>query len=258
MIIKSKGMSIKAVDSVLEYILREGAQFTDANGRPVLFKQHLRGNTPQEWAREYVLNEMKRKRKNKRARGLYHVILSIHPKDSKWVTSEMLENFVRHFISLRCPNSLVVATAHREEHIHLHLVVSGVQYGNYESIHIDRSTFSDILQKMEMYQELEYPQLEFSKVPFGKNSLGKDAEYQMRSKGIVPEKHLAVAYAKAAYETAESLGDFLECLKENGFEPYNRNGQVVGIQGKRKYRFSTIGVLIDRFKTMGQEIHYSK
>jgi hypothetical protein len=254
MIIKSKGMPIKATEGVLKYIVRDGSQLLDNRGRPLLIKQHLRGNDVSEWTREFIVNESKRRRKNKRARGLYHVILSLHPKDSDMVTFEMLGRFARHFLQLRCPNSLAVVTAHMDEHIHLHFALSGVQIGSHESIRIERGGFVDILKGMEEFQEREFPELQFSKVNFEGKSLGRDAEYQMKAKGTVPEKQLIMAYATAALETSQSEAEFIEQLRIQGFEAYFRNGKLSGVQGIRRYRFKTIGVSLERFSKDIQEI----
>jgi hypothetical protein len=167
MIIKSKGMSIKAIGNVLEYILRSDAQLKDGAGKTLLIKQNLRGAEPKDWAREYLTNESKRISKNKRARGFYHCIISLHPKDSVHVTTDMLEKIARQFIRLRCPDSLVVATAHQDEHIHLHLAISSVAYGSGKSIRMDKSEFAEMLREMERYQEREFGQLQFSMVDFG-------------------------------------------------------------------------------------------
>jgi hypothetical protein len=247
MIIKSIGMPIKAVGYLLDYILREGSKLVDGNGLPLLFKQHLRGTTPNEWAREFVALEQKRKKKNKRARGLYHVILSLH-RDK--VTIEMLERFGREFLKLRCPNSLAIVTAHADEHLHLHLVISGVQIGSYESIRIERSEFSDILKCMADFQGKEYPELKFSKVSFGKKPLSKDVEYKMKSKGIVPERQLILVYALAALDNAHSIEDFVEIIRIHGLEPYYQKNELVGIKGNKKYRLKTLGISLLKLKVL--------
>jgi hypothetical protein len=254
MIIKSRGMSIKAVDDVLSYIMREDAQLIDNEGRGVLVKQHLRGKSIEEWAAEFRMNERTRKYKNKKARGIYHCILSLHPDDSSNVTASMLIRIAKEFIRLRCPNSLAIITAHMDAHIHLHVLVSGVEFGGSgKSIRIERSAFSNILQSMSSFQEREFPELKFSKIQFGKKSMGKDAEYQMKLRGNTPERELVIAQVKASYTTSQSFTDFLDKIEFGGFTPYKRNGRVIGVQGKRKYRFSSLEVTLEKFRELELE-----
>lgn len=249
MIIKSKGASIKAVKKILTYILREEAQFIDSAGNRPFVTQHIRGNSIDEWVQEFTSNEAKRKTKHKHARGLYHCILSFHPKDSSQVTVEILNDIARQFIHMRCPDSLVVGAAHYDDHIHVHLVISGVVFGSSgKSIRMSREEFKDALKSLEVYQEMKYPQLENSVVDFEKGKRSKDNEYQMRLNGKVPEKHLVEAYAKAALETSSTFDEFLSTLNEQGFSPYKRNGKIIGVQGKRKYRLKTLNINLQKFK----------
>lgn len=257
MIIKSKGMSIKAAQKLISYVMREEAQLSDERGNRLLIKQHLRGKTEEEWAREYAANEATRKYKNKRARGLYHCIISMHPKDSSNISLTVLSQIAKEFIRLRCPESLVLCTAHFDEHIHLHLVVSGVAYASGgKSIRIEKSEFKDILKHMSDFQEITFPELQFSKVDFGKGKGSKDNEYQMRLHGKVPEKQLATAYAQAAYESSSTFEEFCEAMKTQGFEPYERNGRIAGVRGLKKYRFTSLGIALDKF--LGLQKSFSK
>lgn len=248
MIIKSKGMPIKAIGDVLSYIMRDEVQYIDALGHAPFIKQHLRGKTIEEWSKEFISNESTRRAKNKKARGFYHCIISFHPDDSRYISASLLERTAKRFIELRSPNSLVIGTAHSDNHIHLHLVISSIMHGGSgDSIRIGTSEFSEILRSMASFQEIEFPELEFSRVTFDGKSLEKDNEYQMRLRGKVPEKQLVIAHVKASYESSRSFPEFIESLKMEGYEPYERNGKIVGIKGSRRYRFITMGISLDRF-----------
>ena len=80
---------------------------------------------------------------------------------------EDLLDVARTYAKERSPNSLVVASMHRNrDHLHIHCVVSAVELGG-KVKRLSRGEFRQLKQKMEHYQD-KHLQLEHSKVDHSK------------------------------------------------------------------------------------------
>lgn len=166
MIIKSQARkSIKSIKQLLEYVTRADALFKDDAGNTLLIKHNLRGKNINANCAEYIKNEANRARKMKNTNAIYHEILAWHELDRTKLTLEKLEQMTRNYIHLRNQNALVLATAHMDKgHIHIHLVISGVQKGTGESLRVSRDAFKEMKMEMEKYQEKCFPELVHSMV----------------------------------------------------------------------------------------------
>ena len=65
--------------------------------------------------------------------------------------------------------------------------------------------------------------------------------------GEPTEKETITAIVLHNLEKASSLDTFTDQLKILGYEVYFRNGAAYGVVGKRKYRFNTLGLALDKF-----------
>lgn len=187
MIIKSKSIkSKKNLANVLRYIL-VGHDITDKGfvmSRAIRGdrKYHkelelVKGDTALETAvlearidnmdEQFNSNNEKRLVPHKRANIAYHEIISFHAKDSKGLSREALLDVARTYAKERSPNSLVVASMHRnKDHLHIHCIVSAVELGG-KVKRLSKGEFRQLKQKMERYQD-KHLQLEHSKVDHSK------------------------------------------------------------------------------------------
>ena len=116
---------------------------------------------------QFNSNNEKRLVPHKRANIAYHEIISFHAEDSKHLSREALLDVARTYAKERSPNSLVVASMHRnKDHLHIHVVVSAVELGG-KVKRLSRGEFSQLKQKMERYQDKQL-KLEHSKVDHSK------------------------------------------------------------------------------------------
>ena len=108
MIIKSKThRSAGAYAQVLDYVLRESAQFKDQANKSLLIKHNLTGKTIFSFTRQFRENLSHRKIVRSDNINILHDILSISPKDRDKVTVEMLEDLTRKYIDLKTKKEFI-------------------------------------------------------------------------------------------------------------------------------------------------------
>jgi hypothetical protein len=94
-------------------------------------------------------------------------IISFHKENTKDLTNEKLKRIARHYLRLRSKHSIAVVTVHRKEkdHVHLHVLLSGIEYKVGRSIRISKDDFKNKVKlPMERFQERFHPDLERSKI----------------------------------------------------------------------------------------------
>jgi hypothetical protein len=279
-IIKSKSIKSKTnLSNVLRYIL-VGHDLTDSGfvlSRAIRGdrKYHkelevTKGDTALETAvlearidnmlSQFESNNDKRLIPHKNGNRAYHEIISFHANDSKNLSREAMLDVARTYARGRSPNSLVVASMHRNrEHLHIHVIVSAIELGG-KVKRLSRGEFRQLKQKMERYQE-KHLQLEHSKVNHSKKkepSLLKDAVYQLQLRtGKLSEKQQLQLDLAEIYSKASSSKNFIQLLKEKGHEIYKRGSQL-GIKKSRKYRLKTLGYPIEKLQLLDQNIERNK
>jgi hypothetical protein len=118
-------------------------------------------------SRQYIYNNEKRLIPHKRANIGYHEIISFHADDSKNLSKDDLLKLARVYVKERSPNSLVVASMHRNrKHLHIHVVVSAVELDG-KVKRLSKGQFREVKQTLERYQD-KHLQLEHSKVNHSK------------------------------------------------------------------------------------------
>lgn len=248
MIIKSKSYKhTKSFTSVVNYILREQER---ENG--FVLTKFVKGKdiSVEKVAKLFTINESYRQNPRKNNVKLYMDILSFHGKDAQKLTNEKLQIMTLKYLSLRAPRSMAIATVHRneKEHTHLHICFSGVEYKTGKSIRLSKADFHNKVKiPMEQFQRKEFPELTLSEInhhiPAKRRTkeYRKDREKVMEQKGRISEKQRILLILEQAFKTAVSEKDFYVKLQSYGLELYTRNGKITGIQGKRKFRFKTLG-----------------
>jgi len=119
---------------------------------------------------QFETNNDKRLVPHINANRAYHEIISFHAGDSKNLSKEAMLDVARTYAKQRSPNSLVVASMHRnKKHLHIHIIVSAVELGG-KVKRLSKSQFRELKQTMERYQE-KHLQLEHSKVNHSKKKI---------------------------------------------------------------------------------------
>ena len=130
MSIMSKGYKNRsAVQEVIRYVLQQTKVEVD-KANPYLLTRFMAPNTPEQQIIErFKNNEHTRIHKRKNANIIYQEIISFHQLDSDKLSSTDLREIITKYVELRCPQSIAFAVYHNDrEHLHTHLVFSGVQY----------------------------------------------------------------------------------------------------------------------------------
>lgn len=247
MIIKSKSYKrVGSFTTVLGYIFRENEK-----DETFVLTKYIKGKnlSVEELHSQFLSNEELRLNKRKNNVVLYMDILSFHAKDAERLNNEKLYQITLKYLSLRAPKSIAVATVHRNEkdHTHLHICFSGVEYKTGKSIRISKEDFRQKVKlPMEKYQQDIFPELILSKIRHEKSisvkrEQKKETEKLVEARGGVSEKQQLLTLLEEIFKTAKSQQDFYQKLTQRGVKLYYRNAKITGIEGKRKFRFRSLG-----------------
>lgn len=188
MIIKSKPIkSFKNLSNVLRYILvghdiidngfvlsrflrgdrKYHKELLNAKGNTILETSILENRIASMLA-QFKTNDKKRLVPHTRANKAYHEIISFHAKDAKFLSKEDMLKVARKYAKERSPNSLVVASMHRnKQHLHIHCVISAVEYETGLVNRLSKKQFREVKMILENYQHKEL-HLQHSKVDHSK------------------------------------------------------------------------------------------
>jgi len=165
MIIKSKSYKHnKAFKTVVDYVLRE-AELEDS----FVLTKFIKGKelSKAEISKQFLQNEQYRVNPRKNNVKLFMEILSFKKENAKDLDNNKLKKIARHYLKLRSPLSVALVTAHKKEkdHIHLHILLSGVAYRTGKSVRISRDDFKEKVKiPMEIFQKKHFPELELSAI----------------------------------------------------------------------------------------------
>ena len=160
-----------------------------------------------------------------------------------------------------------------ESHTHVHLCFSGTEYKSKKTLRMDDKTFRNLRVGMEQYQQKEFPELKNSIVYLGKEktknraksrdkNVRKENEHKAKNRlgKTATEKEQLKNTLQDAYNQSENINQFYDAVTAASITLYERNGKPVGVLGKRKYRFSTLGITkemllsLDRYARRQQEM----
>ena len=88
--------------------------------------------------------------------------------------------------------------------------------------------------------------------------LTRDVEYQMKLRGVVPEKQRIIQILEDVYKQAASEQDFYSRLEAQNLMLYSRRGTVIGIKATRKFRFKTLGYGEDVLRKLNKDLTKNK
>jgi hypothetical protein len=225
----------------------------DAKKQSFAITHNLKGNSIEEWVKQYKANELFRQRKRTDSVLLTHEILSWHRDDAKNITLEKMEDMAREYIRQRNPNGIFVAVPHFDkQHFHIHICASGVEYKTGKSLRLPKADLQKLKKEIQDYQVEKFPELTKSVVAHGKNekSVLTEKEYQVKLRtGRETNKELVIAILKSCYKKAISKETFFELLKKNNLKTYDRQGNTTGVVYEGiKFRFNRLGFTEERFE----------
>lgn len=244
---------------LLSYLFDKKRNVLEGKEKQLIIRHNIRSRVSvKKWVKEFDQNESYRLRKRKDNVKLHHTILSISNKDSHLVDDKMLRNIAHQYFKLRGSQNMYLATAHQDkDHIHLHVVSSGVEYITGKSNRISRSEFSGLKRAMDEFQRTKYPELENSLPQHGKSREGvknRAEQTAQNQNSRETHKNVLIETLNKAYADAQSLDQFLSQIKTEGHEPYYRAGRLQGIkyEGERKFRLNRLGFDKDKIQHLVQ------
>ncbi len=249
-IIKSKGRKDTNFGQLINYLHQQDTDreytFTYLHNMPGMNPEDRKGIEE-----EFQKNEQFRKRR-KNGIGVYHEVLSFHPKDSAYLQQhpEIVEDIAHKYLELRAPHAVGIAKPHQEKHhIHLHFMLSPNEKGSDASIRLSKAEFKALRRTIERYQEQQYPELSSSYVH------DRDKEkYQDRTENRSPEawgieqrggqlsqKQNLSKQVTETVKASKDLSDLQRRVEESGLEVYERNGILNGVVvNGRKHRIASL------------------
>jgi hypothetical protein len=248
MIVKIKLHKKPAFRKLLEYILNDKDRLFDKAGKSFVVTRNLKGNSIDNWEKQFRENEIYRLRKRTDSVYLSHEILSWHREDAKNISLEKMELMTKEYIGLRNPKGIFVATPHFDkEHFHVHILVSGIEYKSGKGMRLSKIALSNLKKDIQQYQQEKFPELSKSIITHGKKESRTpkttEKEYQLKYRtGRETEKEKVIAKINICYNKADSKEFFFKSLNECGLKTYERAGRVTGVVvEKYKFRFKRIG-----------------
>lgn len=246
MIIKSlsrKSNTGQLIKYVLRYTLKENEPQKVKENATIVLRHNLRSRSIKNYIQEFKENESYRIYKRKDSVTLFHSILSFSPCDKEKITNTHLKNISKKFVELRGINNLYLAVAHKEKaHIHLHIVMSGVQVNGYSS-RVSKQQFKHIKLELEKYQQQKFPELNHSAIDHDKKrqKSKEDIIEQVKSSRQTEKQKLA-SILETAFNQSKSSGEFITFIKSKSYEPYYRNNNLQGIKiDGQKFRLQRLG-----------------
>lgn len=265
MIVKIIASKNKNFRKLLEYILNDKDKLFNEKKKSFVITYNLKGNSVQEWEKQYLENEKCRKIKRTDSVIFTHEILTWHKDDAQNLSLEKMEDMAREYIRLRNPMGIFLAAPHFDkEHYHVHICASGIEYKTGKGLRMTKADFQKLKKDIQQYQKEKYPELSKSVVHHGKEKKVQapltDKEYQMKLRtGRATQKEQLIVILNSCYEKATSRENFFELLKESGLKTYKRGGKTTGIvYCNKKFRLKRIGFDEERIEELNKSLNRGK
>ncbi|MBI4931418.1 MAG: relaxase/mobilization nuclease domain-containing protein [Bacteroidetes bacterium] len=263
MIVKIKTRKRPSFRQLIEYMMKDKARLFDKDEQSFVIAHNLRGNSIDEWVKQFQKNEEYRTRKRKDSVMLTHEIISFH-RDEENISLAKMEDMAREYIRQRNPNGIYLAVPHTDkEHYHIHICVSGVEYKTGKAMRMSKEQFQTLKKNIQQYQKDKYPELSKSIVNHekqkGKSKNISDAEYQIKQRtGRASMKEELAEKINECLAKAKSMDGFIRILKTENIRPYERGGRFTGVWYENaKYRFSRLQIdmakVVELNKTVERE-----
>lgn len=257
MIIKVSSRKEPSFRQLIKYILKDEKSIAEPD-QGILLQHNLKGDTVDEWVKEYIDNETYRQHNRTGVTILSHEIIAFKNVTNENITNEMLKTFTEHYIQLRSPYGMYLALPHIEKNtVHIHLCVGGLEYKTGKSMRMSKKDFQDLKKQMQTFQIEKYPELKHSIVNHqtGNKTKVTDKEYWFSIRNeVATDKEQLRELLDNTFASARSEKDFYTKLEEQDIELYERNGKITGVTfNDRKHRFSRLGYDEKRFEEFSVE-----
>lgn len=228
--------------SLIQYILNEKKM-----DKETVVTHNLRGETVDEYSKEYALNENFRQG-SLRSDSVYfsHEIISFNnSENAENFTPEALKTMINQYIQMRGEVGMYIAAVHRDtEHVHIHLMVSACEYRTGKSFHIARPDLYKLKIDFQKYHREQFPGIKNSFPTHGKGKpyltdRAWQKENRVKRNEIKENIRINVEHCLSQ---SNNFREFLGLLRIYKLEHYGRSGRVEGVTTSdgMKFRFSRL------------------
>ena len=218
------------------------------------------GETAKTIAQDFQSNNALIKKRKSKQVGLYHTILSFHPKEKSLLDNEKLFAFAKAYCDLiEADKAVVFGRPHFEKHnVHLHFMSSASELGSGKSRRISKARLKEIQVAMNRFQQREYPELKhsllylpelkktksvFEGIPLSEKFRESDGSLRVKARGQVSKLDSIRKILADLAKTYPEKAVFLTALEQEGIITYQYRNRMNGILiGGKKYRWKRLGV----------------
>lgn len=232
-IVKILARHAPAYRSLIKYILNE-AKIDKAQ----IYTQNLRSKDLDGYVREFMANEAFRRQSRSDQIFMFHEILSFHSDEkSAALTRDLIDDLVKEYMRLRGTTGVMLAAPHFDQnHIHVHVCVSGLQYRTGKSFGLSKAQLQELKVSFQQYHKVQFPEIEKS---FPEH--GKGTRYVDHAKWHREQREQIIETVRHCFAQAQTQQHFLELLREHDLPHYERGGKPTGIEHEGvKFRFSRL------------------
>ncbi|MCK9404392.1 MAG: relaxase/mobilization nuclease domain-containing protein [Chitinophagaceae bacterium] len=252
-----KSLSRKSgTGQLLKYLFKKEDKLVNGNQKPIIIRHNVRSRTLDKQIKEFKENDKFRLHKRKDSVKAYHTILSFSNKDKDKITEKTLRAVAKQYMQLRGKDNLFIGTVHFDnDHVHLHMVMSGTKYLTGQANRLSRAEFRELKQSLDKWQEKKFPELIHSLPRHGLNKATKEPVVD-RHNSRVSQKETLLKTLEAGYTKSKSIDSFLTTLKSQGYDPYYRAGRLTGVRSEDglKFRLGRLGYDKEKIAKL-DEIH---
>jgi hypothetical protein len=164
-------------------MLNDKDRLFDSKQKSFVVTHNLKGNSVDEWEKQFKTNEVFRLRKRKDNTHVFHEILSWHRDDAQNITLSKMEEMAREYIRQRNPRGMYVAVPHFDRnHYHIHICSSGIEYKTGKSLRLSKPNLLKLKKEIQEFQINRFPELSKSVVEHGKKAKGVACEKEFQIK----------------------------------------------------------------------------
>ncbi len=264
MIIKIKTRKKPSFRQLLDYMMNDKDRLFDEQNKSFVITHNLRGDSIDNWVKQFLENENYRKIKRKDSISLTHEILSWHKDDVKNISLEKMQTMAREYMKLRNPKGMYVAIPHMNttDHWHIHICASGLEYHTGKALRMTKAEFQTLKKDIQHFQQKTFPELSKSVVDHSKKAkaLLTDKEYQMKLRtGRASQKEQLIGILNSCYNQAGSRESFFELLKASKLKVYERGDKISGVYfANKKFRLKRIGFTEEKLDELNKSLNRGK
>ena len=267
----------KPIEKHVQYIFRDYGKNPEVDGLTLYQNIRPKDQNVEGVIKSFHANEKYRHKKNtqNKQRGYaqntlhsYDEIISIASEDHAFIMKHLwvVQDFGKELMAC-FPDAIGVGVIHVDKkHIHLHYYRHAFKFKALSNTRTNNKLFTKVRQHLEKIQKERYPQLK-TKIIYQDLEQGMKAKKKGRSKAKkneiryqertnkILDKDLMKSAVMDLFHVATNPQQFYQLLSEHNIEIYSRgNDPTHGVYyGKRKLRFSTIGITPKMLKDLSKK-----